>query len=139
MTPPREGGFSGWPAQSITANFHRPLICRMAIMPDDNPNKPGQQTAPDTSPGALAEVRILNDDVTPMEFVVEILEEVFDRDREGAIRIMLETHREGSGVCGIYPCDVAEAKVKEVLNAAREHNYPLQCVLQRSSSTARKA
>ena len=95
------------------------------MMPDDN------------SPGALAEVRILNDDVTPMEFVVEILEQVFDRDREGAIRIMLEIHHEGSGVCGIYPLDIAEAKVTEVLNAAREHNYPLQCVLQRGSSTAR--
>jgi ATP-dependent Clp protease adapter protein ClpS len=104
------------------------------MMPDDTPNKPEPQTAPDSSPGALAEVRILNDDVTPMEFVVEILEQVFDRDREGAIRVMLETHHEGSGVCGIYPLDIAEARVREVLDAAREHNYPLQCVLARSSS-----
>ena len=103
------------------------------MMPDDTPNKPEQQAAP----GALAEVRIINDDETTMEFVVRILQEVFDRDYEGAIRIMLETHREGSGVCGIYPCDIAEAKVREVLNAAREHHYPLQCILQRSSSTAR--
>jgi ATP-dependent Clp protease adaptor protein ClpS len=109
------------------------------MMPDDTPNKPEQQAASDTSPGALAEVRILNDDETTMEFVVEILEEVFDKDRESAIRIMLETHREGSSVCGIYPYDIAEAKVREVLNAAREHKYPLQCVLERSSSTARKA
>jgi ATP-dependent Clp protease adaptor protein ClpS len=107
------------------------------MMPDDTPNKPEQRAAPDTSPGGLAEVRILNDDETTMEFVVRILQEVFDKDYEGAIRIMLETHREGSGVCGIYPCDIAEAKVSEVLNAAREHHYPLQCVLQRSSSTAR--
>jgi ATP-dependent Clp protease adaptor protein ClpS len=107
------------------------------MMPDDTPNKPEQQAGPDTSAGALAEVRILNDDETTMEFVVRILQEVFDKDYEGAIRIMLETHREGSGVCGIYPCDIGEAKVTEVLNAAREHHYPLQCVLQRSSSTAR--
>ena len=107
------------------------------MMPDDTPNKPEQQAAPDTSPGALAEVRIINDDETTMEFVVRILQEVFDRDYEGAIRIMLETHREGSGVCGIYPCDIAEAKVREVLNAARARHYPLQCILQRSSSTAR--
>jgi ATP-dependent Clp protease adapter protein ClpS len=109
------------------------------MMPGDNSNKPRQQTDPDMSLGALAEVRILNDDETTMAFVVEILEEVFDRDREGAIRIMLETHREGSGVCGIYPYDIAEAKVAAVLNAARERKYPLQCVLQRSSSISRKA
>jgi ATP-dependent Clp protease adaptor protein ClpS len=109
----------------------------MAMMHDDNSDKPGQPTALDTSLGALAEVRILNDDVTTMAFVVEILEQVFDKDHETAIRIMLETHREGSGVCGIYPCDVAEAKVTEVLNAAREHEYPFQCVLERSSSIAR--
>jgi ATP-dependent Clp protease adaptor protein ClpS len=106
------------------------------MLPGDNSNKPEQQTAPDMSLGALAEVRLLNDETT-MEFVVEILEQVFDRDREGAIRIMLETHREGSGVCGIYPYDIAEAKVAEVLNAARECKQPLQCVLQRSSSTSR--
>jgi ATP-dependent Clp protease adapter protein ClpS len=107
------------------------------MMPDDTPNKPEQRAAPDTSPGDLAEVRILNDDETTMEFVVGILQEVFDKDYEGAIRIMLETHREGSGVCGIYPCDIAETKVREVLNAAREHHYPLQCIPQRSSSAAR--
>jgi ATP-dependent Clp protease adaptor protein ClpS len=106
------------------------------MMPDDTPNKPEQQAAPDASLGALAEVRILNDEVTTMEFVVEILEQVFDKDHASAIRIMLETHREGSGVCGIYPYDIAEAKVRQVLDAAREHNYPFQCVLQRSSSTA---
>jgi ATP-dependent Clp protease adaptor protein ClpS len=74
-----------------------------AMMPDDNPNKPESQAVPDASPGALAEVRILNDDVTPMEFVVEILQQVFDKDYMSAVRIMLETHRGGSGVCGIYP------------------------------------
>ena len=85
------------------------------MMPDDNSDKSEPQTVPDASPGALAEVLILNDDVTTMEFVVEILEQVFDRDCEGAIRIMLEVHHEGSGVCGIYPLDIAEAKVREVL------------------------
>ena len=92
------------------------------MMPDDN------------SPGALAEVRILNDDVTPMDFVVDVVQKVFGKEFEAAERVMLETHHEGSGVCGIYPLDIAEAKVREVLDAAHEHNYPLQCVLQRSSS-----
>jgi ATP-dependent Clp protease adaptor protein ClpS len=101
-------------------------------MMDENSNRPEQPPAP----GVLAEVRILNDDDTPMDLVVEIVQRVFDKDLTAATRIMLETHHEGSGVCGIYPYDIAEAKVTEVLNAARAHNYPLQCVLQRSSSTA---
>ena len=105
-------------------------------MHDDKANKPEQQTAPETSEGALAEVRMLNDDVTTMEFVVEILQQVFDKDYEGATRIMLEVHREGSGTCGIYPYAVAQAKVTQVLNAAREQQYPLQCVLARGSSIA---
>jgi ATP-dependent Clp protease adaptor protein ClpS len=100
-------------------------------------NSPEQHAASDTPSGLLAEVRLLNDDQTTMEFVVQVLEEIFDKDRETATRIMLETHREGSGVCGIYPCDIAEAKVTEVLSFAHRHGYPLQCVLQRSSSTAR--
>jgi ATP-dependent Clp protease adapter protein ClpS len=103
---------------------------------DDNANKPEQQAARETSEGALAEVRILNDDVTPMQFVVEIVQQVFDKDYEGAIRVMLETHREGSGICGIYPYAIAEAKVAQVLNAAREQQYPLRCVLARGSSIA---
>ena len=87
--------------------------------------------------GLLAEVRLLNDDQTTMEFVVQVLEEVFGKDRETATRIMLEAHSEGFGVCGIYPYDIAEAKVTEVLSFARRHGHPLQCVLERSSSTAR--
>jgi len=64
-----------------------------------------------------------------MEFVVQVLEEMFGKDHETATRIMLETHREGFGVCGIYPYDIAEAKVSEVLGFARRHGHPLQCVL----------
>jgi ATP-dependent Clp protease adapter protein ClpS len=79
----------------------------------------------------------LNDDQTTMEFVVQVLEAVFGKDRETATRIMLEAHSEGFGVCGIYPYDIAEAKVTEVLSFARRHGHPLQCVLERSSSTVR--
>jgi ATP-dependent Clp protease adapter protein ClpS len=95
---------------------------------------PEQQTVSDKPSGLLAEVRLLNDDYTPMEFVVHVLERVFGKDRETATRIMLEIHGEGVGICGIYPCDVADAKVTEVLNLAREHQHPLLCVLERSSS-----
>jgi ATP-dependent Clp protease adaptor protein ClpS len=109
----------------------------MATMRDHKSNRPEQHTASDTPSGLLAEVRLLNDDQTTMEFVVQVLEEIFGKDRETATRIMLETHREGFGICGIYSYDIAEAKVTEVLSFARRHGQPLQCVLERSSSTAR--
>jgi ATP-dependent Clp protease adapter protein ClpS len=96
--------------------------------------EPGQQSALDKPPGLLAEVQFLNDDYTPMEFVVHVLQRLFGKDFEAATRIMLEIHHEGVGTCGVYPYDVADAKVTEVLNFAREHGQPLQCVLEPSSS-----
>jgi ATP-dependent Clp protease adapter protein ClpS len=94
----------------------------------------GQRSALDRPPGLLAEVQLLNDDFTTMEFVVHVLERLFGKDSETATRIMLEIHREGVGTCGIYPYDVADAKVSEVLNFARQHGQPLQCVLEPNSS-----
>jgi ATP-dependent Clp protease adaptor protein ClpS len=109
----------------------------MVTKREDDSNGLRQQTASDAPSGLLAEVRLLNDDQTTMEFVVQVLEEVFGKDRETATRIMLETHSEGFGICGIYPYDIAEAKVTGVLSFARRHGHPLQCVLERSSSIAR--
>ena len=109
----------------------------MAAIRDHTSNSPEQHTASDTPSGLLAEVRLLNDDHTPMAFVIWVLEEVFGKDREAAVRIMYETHHEGIGCCGIYPYDVADAKVTAVLDLARRHEHPLQCVLQQSSPTAR--
>jgi len=77
-----------------------------------------------------AKVLLLNDDYTPMEFVVHVLERVFEKDRETATRIMLETHNNGIGTCGLYPFDVASTKVSEVLDLAREQQHPLQCALE---------
>ena len=111
-------------------------IC-MATMRDHKSNRPEQHTVSNTPSGLLAEVRLLNDDQTTMEFVVQVLKEVFGKDRETATRIMLETHSEGFGICGIYPYDIAEAKVTGVLSFARRHGHPLQCALERSSSIAR--
>lgn len=79
-------------------------------------------------------VLLLNDDYTPMEFVVHVLERVFEKDRETAERIMFETHNNGIGTCGLYPYDVASTKVSEVLDLAREQQHPLQCVLKQSES-----
>lgn len=84
--------------------------------------------------GLLAKVLLLNDDYTPMEFVVHVLERVFDRDHETAERTMPETHNEGVGICGIYPYDAAHAKVTGVLDLAHKHQHPLQCVLERTDT-----
>jgi ATP-dependent Clp protease adapter protein ClpS len=84
--------------------------------------------------GLLAKVLLLNDDYTPMEFVVHVLERVFDKDHEAAVRIMFEIHNGGAGICGIYPYDAADAKVTEVLDLAHQHQHPLQCVLEQSAS-----
>ena len=93
----------------------------------------GPRAVSDQPSGVLTEVRFLNDDYTPMEFVVHVLERVFDKDRKTATRIMFEIHNNGIGTCGTYSYDVAHAKVTEVLSLARQHQHPLQCILERSS------
>jgi ATP-dependent Clp protease adapter protein ClpS len=90
--------------------------------------------SPDAPPGLLAEVQLLNDDHTPMHFVVDVLVRVFGKDWETANRIMLEIHHAGRATCGIYPIDIADAKVADVLELARGVQYPLRCVLRRSAS-----
>jgi CubicO group peptidase (beta-lactamase class C family)/ATP-dependent Clp protease adapter protein ClpS len=92
----------------------------------------------DIESGLLSKVRLLNDDYTPMDFVVFALQWVFGKDLETATRIMLEIHNEGAGACGIYPHHVADAKVTEVLDLAREHKHPLQCVRERITSAPMK-
>lgn len=86
---------------------------------------------PKTKKPSLYKVFILNDDYTPMEFVVEILETVFNKTREEATRIMLHVHRKGEGLCGVYTYDVAETKVTQVLQAARAAEHPLQCKMEK--------
>jgi ATP-dependent Clp protease adaptor protein ClpS len=79
-------------------------------------------------------VLLLNDDYTPMEFMVRVLERIFEKDGKTAERIMLETHDAGIGTCGLYRYDVASTKVSEVFDLAREEQHPLQCVLEQSAS-----
>lgn len=79
-------------------------------------------------PPRMYQVVLLNDDYTPMEFVVVVIQEFFHKDRETATQIMLKIHLDGKGVCGIYPRDVAATKVDQVLDAARQAGHPLQCV-----------
>jgi len=81
-------------------------------------------------PPSMYEVLLLNDDYTPMEFVVMVLQEYFNKDRENATQIMLMVHRDGKGVCGLYPKDIASTKVELVMNHARKAGHPLQCVME---------
>jgi len=81
-------------------------------------------------PPPLYKVLLLNDDFTPMDFVVKVLEKFFHLNREQATQIMLRVHREGMGVCGVFPKDVAATKVDLVVSFARQHQHPLQCVME---------
>ena len=82
------------------------------------------------APPPLYTVILLNDDFTPMEFVVLVLQKFFSIDRERATQIMLKVHMEGRGVCGIYPRDVAATRVEQVTAFARENQHPLACVME---------
>ena len=89
------------------------------------------QTKPKTQKPSLYRVLILNDDYTPMEFVVQVLETFFNKSREEATRIMLHVHKKGVGLCGVYTYEVAETKVSQVVDTARRHQHPLQCTMEK--------
>jgi ATP-dependent Clp protease adaptor protein ClpS len=111
----------------------------------NSPKAPGTLGEPSISPGQsesvvlerrpakvgppqMYQVVMLNDDYTPMEFVVLVLQEFFNKDREAATQIMLKIHLDGKGVCGVFSRDVAATKVDQVLDAANQAGHPLQCV-----------
>ena len=81
-------------------------------------------------PPKMYKVLLLNDDYTPMDFVIIVLQRFFSLDTEQATRIMLKVHNEGRGVCGIFPRDIAATKVEQVLAFARQHQHPLVCVME---------
>jgi ATP-dependent Clp protease adaptor protein ClpS len=89
------------------------------------------RTKPKTKRPSLYRVLLLNDDYTPMEFVVLVLQDVFNKTREDAMRVMLHVHNQGVGECGIYPFEVAETKVTRVMDTARKNQHPLQCVMEK--------
>ena len=89
------------------------------------------ETRVKTKKPSLYRVLLLNDDYTPMEFVVYVLERFFNRSREQATRIMLHVHQKGVGLCGVYTFEVAETKVAQVLDLAKRHEHPLQCVMEK--------
>jgi ATP-dependent Clp protease adaptor protein ClpS len=113
---------------------------RSPRMADDDRKRKSEQgpstavitkTKPQTKKPSMYRVLILNDDYTPMEFVVHVLERFFGKDHEGATRIMLHVHHHGIGECGIFTYEVAETKVTQVMDFARKHQHPLQCVMEK--------
>lgn len=89
------------------------------------------KTRPATQKPSMYKVYLLNDDYTPMEFVVQVLESIFNKSPEDAMRIMLEVHQSGLGLCGIYTFEIAETKVTQTLAAARHEQHPLQCTMEK--------
>ena len=89
------------------------------------------KTKPKTKKPAMYKVLLLNDDYTPMEFVVMLLESIFHKSQEEATRIMLHVHQRGVGICGVFSYDVAETKVTQVMDTARSNEHPLQATMER--------
>ncbi len=105
--------------------------------PSDGQDEPGSGTSVVTErkvevrPPSLYRVLLHNDDFTPMDFVVMILETYFSKDRNAATEVMLAVHHKGVGVCGVYPFEIAETKVSLVMECARENEHPLQCTMEK--------
>jgi ATP-dependent Clp protease adaptor protein ClpS len=119
---------------------HAQSQLRAMMMADDErrrrgDNAPGTavitRTKPQVKRPNLYRVLLVNDDYTPMEFVVHVLEHFFSKNREEATQIMLHVHQHGVGECGIFTYEVAETKVTQVMDFARKHQHPLQCVMEK--------
>ena len=91
-----------------------------------------EEAAPKVKPPPLYRVVLINDDFTPMEFVVEILESVFSMERTRATQVMLEVHTKGKGICGVFSHEIAETKVAQVMSIANQHQHPLLCTMEES-------
>lgn len=122
----------------LTAGFGRSIYLEWDMSnanrrPDDGDPGTGiaTKTRPKTKRPSLYRVLLLNDDYTPMEFVVHVLERFFQKGREEATRVMLHVHQHGVGECGTYTYEVAETKVTQVMDFARKHQHPLQCVMEK--------
>jgi len=102
--------------------------------PGDGDGQVGVATKTRTKPKKPSQFKVLmlNDDYTPMEFVVMVLKRFFGMDMEQATRVMLHVHQKGVGVCGIFPYEIAETKVNQVMDCARQNQHPLQCTLEKA-------
>ena len=107
----------------------------MSSEKDSGQERPGQglvveEAAPRLKKPPLYQVVLINDDYTPMEFVVDVLQRIFGLDRTRATRVMLEVHTRGKGVCGVFTFEIAETKVAQVTGYARQHQHPLLCTME---------
>lgn len=103
---------------------------RYRVGRDDDHGLVTEEAKPRLKRPPLFRVILINDDYTPMEFVVQVLEKVFSLDRKTATRIMLEVHTKGKGVCGVYTYEIAETKVAQVTGLARQNQHPLLCTME---------
>jgi len=127
------------PTQSVE---HRPFAsladpARCANRPGNDSDGAGQvglatRTRAKPKKPSQFKVLMLNDDYTPMEFVIMVLKRYFQMDLEQATRVMLHVHQKGVGVCGIFPYEIAETKVNQVMDYARQNQHPLQCTLEKA-------
>ena len=130
MKIPTEKGYGNLPAASAKI-----------VAMSNQPNTPEQnddgvvleEAKPKLKKPPMYKVVLLNDDYTPMEFVVHVLQEFFGMDRETATHIMLNVHTKGKGICGVYPRDIAETKVTQVNDYSRQNQHPLLCTLEADS------
>lgn len=99
---------------------------------DDSEKVKVQEAKPKVKTPPLYKVVLLNDDFTPMEFVVDVLQVFFRMDREKASQIMLQVHTQGKGVCGVFTREIAETKVAQVNDFSRENNHPLLCSMEQA-------
>lgn len=114
------------------------MECETAMTDKRKGGRPGEDTGvltrtkPETKKPSMYKVLLLNDDYTPMEFVVLVLQRFFRMDMEEATRVMLHVHQRGVGVCGVFSYEVAETKVSQVIDFARQNQHPLQCTLEKA-------
>ena len=119
------------PPQLTRSNYILVTMPKQPVHKEDNQTGVITRTDAKTKKPSLYKVLLLNDDYTPMEFVVHVLERFFGKGREEATRIMLHVHQKGVGVCGVYTFEVAETKVTQVMDFARQHQHPLQCTMEK--------
>jgi ATP-dependent Clp protease adaptor protein ClpS len=126
------------PTESNASSRAKPWLPHLAGKDNNKrrgPFAPGTavitETKPQTKRPSLYRVLLLNDDYTPMEFVVQVVERFFNKDHETAHKIMLDVHQHGIGECGVYTYEVAETKLMQVFDFARKHKHPLQCVMEK--------
>jgi ATP-dependent Clp protease adaptor protein ClpS len=137
-SPGPRPGFPLTRSMSVRPSVHPDRSTAPRMSDNDKTNNPDSpnigvvvKARPKTRKPAMYKVLMLNDDYTPMEFVVHVLERFFQKSRDEATRIMLHVHKRGVGVCGVYTYEVAETKVTQVMDLARQNQHPLQCTIEK--------